>query len=271
MLLVLCDIDDLGALSVARHARLQGIDCQVLTAQELSFAVRRSHRLDAEGIRTEITLADGRTIRDADLSAVLNRLPAAPAGAWRHASAAEREYATAELHAFTLSWLSALVCPVRNRPAPESLGGAVLHPVVALAAAGASGLSCPRVHLRATTQADPASSILTAAAAAAGTGARAVHVVAIDGEVVAPEVPAAVRAGVRRFAEAVGAGQALLGVDFVVAGDQWWFAGSSPFADLALSPAVADRLLEVLGCTPGCAPGLDQNLLRDVEFEAVAS
>ena len=48
----------------------------------------------------------------------------------------------------------------------------------------------------------------------------------------------------------MGAGQALLGVDFVVGDNGWWFAGASPFADLTLDPAVADRVLEVLGCVP---------------------
>ena len=254
MLLVLCDIDDLGALNVARRARLRGVDVLVLTAQALSFAVRRSHRLDDRGSRTEITLADGRTVRDRDLTAVLNRLPGAPADAWQRAAPSERHYAVAELHAFTLSWLSALTCPVRNRPAPDCLAGPVRHPVVGLAAALASGLSCPPGYLRATSEADPASAILLAAARAAGPSGRGVHVVAIDGVIITPQVPDAVHVGVRRFAAAMAADRALLGVDFVVGDDGWWFAGAGPLADLTSHPAVADRVLDVLGCVPATIP-----------------
>jgi len=70
---------------------------------------RWSHRVDASGAaRTRITLPDGTLLDDGRTGAVLNRLQHIPAVGFGAASAKNRDYAHAELHALTASWLLSL-------------------------------------------------------------------------------------------------------------------------------------------------------------------
>ncbi|HEV8651809.1 MAG TPA: hypothetical protein VG276_21030 [Actinomycetes bacterium] len=253
MLLVLCGLDDPGALWFARRAVESGLDCSVVTSEALSYVRRISHQLGRDGVHTTVELIDGTVLVDelaagpGGVSGVLNRMLEPPAQAWQYAAPAERDYAAMELHAVVLSWLHGLRCPVRNRPEPDCLAGPVRHPFVAVAAAHAVGLSCPTVRFDSAAPLWPADALLAAAAAAAGRPARAVHVVCLDGEVLAPEVPEAVAGGVAAFTTRIGAGEALIGVDFVVGPSGWWFAGLTPLADLRAGGAVLfDRLIELL-------------------------
>ena len=243
MFVVLCDVADTGALWFAAGARRSGAGCVVVTSDLLSFARRRSHRLGAAGVSSIVALTDD-TIIDRP-AFVLNRLLGPPDAAWRRAAAVERNYATAELTAFTLSWLGGLDCPVRNRPDPNCLAGPAPHPLVLAAAAARAGLDCPDVtygtHRNASHDV-----LLEAAVQTAGRGTRPVHVVCLDGEVVGSAVPPRVADGLREFASTIRADQALIGVDFLVAGERWWFAGMSPFADLpAAGPELVHRLLSL--------------------------
>jgi hypothetical protein len=54
--------------------------------------------------------------------------------------AEEREYQAAELHAWLTYFLSALSCPVINRPSALSLGGPVLNPLGWLQLARSAGI-----------------------------------------------------------------------------------------------------------------------------------
>lgn len=235
MLLVLCPLNDPHALWFAGRALADGRLCTVLPTEKLSFARRRSHRLGGGGgsePRTVIELTDGTVVDGARVTGVLNRMIAPPADAWHHAPEAERDYATAELHAFSLSWLTGLRCPVRNRPTPECLAGPAPDPLRSWAAAQASGLSCAPVRMGAADPWHPAEAVLASARRASGPSARPVHAVCLDGTVLVPNVPARVAAGVAALCALLGARRALLGVDFLVDGDDWRFAGTSPLPDL---------------------------------------
>jgi hypothetical protein len=92
----------------------------------------------------------------------------------------------------------------------------------------------------------PAHYLLESAACASGRGARPVHGVCLDGEILNVAVPPHVAKGVRNFAIAVGVDEALVGIDFLVQEDKWWFAGMSPVADLRVGGApLLDRLLSL--------------------------
>ncbi len=89
--------------------------------------------------------ADGRFVaegapRPSDaLRAVVVRRPAVAAEELPWIAAEDREYATAEINAFLVAWLSARACPVLNRPTPTSLCGPAwsqLHWQLAAARAG---------------------------------------------------------------------------------------------------------------------------------------
>jgi len=251
MLLVMCGLDDASAQWFACRAVRSGVDCRILTTETLSYARRISHRLVGGEVRTGVLLADGTSLVDGEISGVLNRTLQAPAAAWQLAAPAERDYATMELHACTLSWLHALPCPVRNRPEPDCLAGPLRHPLVTVAAAHAAGLPCPEVRFDTAGPLSPADALLLAAAQAAGPKARPVHAVCLDGAVLGPEPPEPVVAGVRAFAARLGAGSALLGLDFVAGPGGWWFAGASPLPDLRVGgDALCRRLLELLAPSP---------------------
>ena len=247
MLLVLCGLDDAAALWFAHGARQRGIDCTVVTSEVLSFARRRSHRLGAGGVTSTVALADGTVVDHSSVGGVLNRLPAPPDLAWHRASVPERQYASAELHAFALSWLSSLPCPVRNRPADECLGGPAPHPMVVAQAAAAAGLLVAPIELGTGSCVPVHGAIASAARCAAGPSARVVQLVCVDGVAVHDGVPADVRAGIARLASAIGARDAVIGVDMLVNGSRWWFAGMTPYPELRLGGrALIDRLTDTL-------------------------
>ena len=68
-------------------------------------------------------VVDGLTRATRDLTGVLVRLPAVRPEHLPHIDSADREYAAAEMTAFLAYWLSALECPVVNRPTPTLLMG----------------------------------------------------------------------------------------------------------------------------------------------------
>lgn len=86
-----------------------------------------------------VTVA-GNAVPVTAIRAVVNALPAVMPGSLAVYEAEEREYQAAELHAWLAYFLSALSCPVLNRPSPLSLGGPVLNPLGWLHLARAAGI-----------------------------------------------------------------------------------------------------------------------------------
>lgn len=248
MLLILCSLDDLDALAFALRCRTVGIDHLLMTGEALSFSAHRSHRLrDGHPVRLNVAGAGGRIIRSEDLTGVLNRLVEPPAAAWRYAAAVERDYATTEMYAFVISALTGLRCPVRNRPTPGCLAGPMPHPIVLYAAARTAGMTCPDLRWTADGP-DSGPELSGAALAQAGPSGRVRQVLMLDCHVLTPAVPSAVADACRRLCRAVGAADALVGVDFAVRNDRWVFAGLSPVPGLRGLPEAAFRaVVEVLG------------------------
>jgi len=86
-------------------------------------------------------VVEGQRIKIADFRAVLVRRPAVLAEELIRIDSADRAYVAAETNAFLVAWLSALSCPVVNRPTTTSLCGPAwgeLHWRVAAARAGGS-------------------------------------------------------------------------------------------------------------------------------------
>jgi hypothetical protein len=274
MLLVLCAITDTDALWLADRIRKAGIEVAVVTGELLAFARKRSHRLGCGGVATSIELGDGTTITDENLTGVLNRLDGPPAAAWMYAAPAERDYAMAELHAFTLSWLSGLRCPVRNRPTATCLAGPAPHPWHAATAARRAGLAVPPLRLDTSmpTGDGLAWDSYRAAAAAAGVGGRPVQLVCLDGEPVTPfRLPAELPDRIRQFTRLIDADTDLIGLDFFVAprgperADTWWYAGVTSLASL---PAGGIPLVQriILLLAPDRVAGLDLAAGPDLEM-----
>lgn len=116
--LVLAHAADLGAMAVAARlaGRLGRAGVRVVRPEILSLA-RWSHRVDSRGrASTRIALPNAEPLVSEDLGAVFNRIRYLSLPRFRRASAKDRDYAGAELHAVVASWLA-------------GLGGRVVHSV----------------------------------------------------------------------------------------------------------------------------------------------
>jgi hypothetical protein len=107
-LLILAHATDTGASSVAAHlaGRLGSDKVRVVRPEVLGLA-RWSHRVGSRGRAfTRMTLPNAEPLVSAETGAVLNRIQYLSVPRFRSASAKDREYAAAELHAVVASWLA---------------------------------------------------------------------------------------------------------------------------------------------------------------------
>ncbi len=139
MRLLLCDAADRCAHWLAAGLAARGTDVEIVTTGELLEATRWIHRVGASGVELEVDLVDGRSIRSAALTSVVNRITYVPTHLLAAASE-DIEYATQELYAFWLSWLEGLPCLVINRATPVGLPGACLSNAEWVLRAGQCGL-----------------------------------------------------------------------------------------------------------------------------------
>ncbi len=118
---------------------------RLVSAADLGLAPRLSHRARTAGAETEIDLVDGTRLSSRRIGVVLNRIEGMLAPPFF--SSPDRAYATAELHAFVLSWLACLPCPVVNAAGPRGLAGPRLGLSEWLLLAGRSGLPTAATHV----------------------------------------------------------------------------------------------------------------------------
>jgi hypothetical protein len=121
----------------------------MLSSLDLALASHWSHRVGADGVSTDVRLANGTTIRSQDICGVFNRMSPIPPVAFLTFDKTDREYAQAEMHSLIVSWLASLKCPVVNRSSSHALSGSPLSPARWRVAAGRAGL--PTAAVRATT------------------------------------------------------------------------------------------------------------------------
>jgi hypothetical protein len=123
MFLVLCSATDISAIwAYLQLKKSLGRAIDLVTTETLVHALRWEHRITRADVSTRMTLADGRVIASSEIAAALNRIEQLPS-TFPNASAADRAYAAAELHAFFASWLHALPVPLWNRATPAGLSG----------------------------------------------------------------------------------------------------------------------------------------------------
>jgi hypothetical protein len=107
---------------IARAFAAQGgaHEIGVMTSFDLASAGWR-HRLGATHEGTAVV--GGRSVAVREIEGVLTRLAYVWESELTHIAAPDRAYVAGEMSAFLLAWLTALRCPVLNRPAPASLTG----------------------------------------------------------------------------------------------------------------------------------------------------
>ncbi len=129
MIVVLYNEPDIVAQQVLSElVSSTGVDeVMAVPAELLTVGARWHYRSYGGRSDSSVRLRDGRHIGSSRVRAVFNRLRWAPAP-WFE-SQKDREYATMEIFALTLSWLHSLPCPVVNPPSPRGLGGADRSPL----------------------------------------------------------------------------------------------------------------------------------------------
>lgn len=118
MLLIIASAWDPSAPALARRWSDEG--ARVLTPVDFS-RIGWHWRLGTSSAGAAVTqsgIFDAREIRG-----VLTRLPYVHEREIPHIAPADRAYVAAEIHAFLFAWLSALRCPILNRPVTFSLCG----------------------------------------------------------------------------------------------------------------------------------------------------
>lgn len=228
MWLVICEPTDMAALWAYEGLRRRGMaPLEIMSTEALVCSLRCEHRVGTDGASIVFEMADGRRWSGGDLRGVLNRAFAVPLSIWRQSPAADSLYVQQEMHAFFLSWLHCLPCPMFNAPSPLGLAGRWRMEAEWVCLAAQAGLSVPVFRQTSLDLLDESRgerrlrppgviprSLIVACGVACGTG-----------------VPAEVREGCIRLAKL--SGTDLLGVDFVQ-GDAglWTFAGATPAPDL---------------------------------------
>lgn len=120
----------------ALPVRLPDLEVRLLTPADLSSAGWEFR----PGCATGIAVAGGSPVATQGIAAVLVRLPWVREHDVLRVDAADRAYAAAEMSAFLLAWLSALPCPVVNRPSTSCLAGPLWRPQRWARAAASVGL-----------------------------------------------------------------------------------------------------------------------------------
>lgn len=118
MLVILAGSHDYAARTLL--ARWADRNVALLTCEDLSKAGWR-HYLDPNQESTAVI--SGKVVKKGDIDGVLTRLPFVPEDELTAISPEDRPFVTSEMHAFLVSWLSSLRCPVLNPPTPACLCG----------------------------------------------------------------------------------------------------------------------------------------------------
>jgi len=255
---------DASALWASQGLNARGLEpLERVSAEMLAQSQRWEHRVDAKSATIDITLADGRHIRNDAIQGVLNRLVCVPFEPLRLAHPADREYASQELTAFCLSWLYALPSPVINRATSQGLAGQWRHRSEWLWLAAHAGLPIPLY--RETSEASRDERDGQGRLVPPDTPVQTVFVVA--DQVVGATLPPHIRHGCRRLAEL--SHTALLGIEFAAgSAGPWTFAGATPMPDtslhaIELPDELAERCLRLAQALGLAFAGIDLKLTPD--------
>ena len=212
----------------------------------LGPGLRWDHRVGAHGASVQISFSEDRVISSGTVRGVLNRLREIPS--WRslrRLRAADRDYASQELAAFFLSWLSCLPQPVLNRPTPQGLAGRERHIAEWISLATVAGL--PTAPYWQSSRTYPT----TATEGISRSEVPPLDTVLVIDRYIFGAAPSTLLSACRRLATL--ATTPILGIAFTGgATGSWTFAGATPLPDLRAGgePAL-DALAEVLQAERG--------------------
>ena len=210
---------------------------EIITAEMLATGVHWKHTVGVNSADTVFTLPDGRTVHNATVRGVINRIMVAPTQHYSAASPSEQAYAIQEFSAFFLSWLNALPKPVFNPPSAQGLAGQWRHTSEWVWLAGQAGLPVKPYRQSSADRLD-----VTGMEPRLVPWGTPVHTLIVcDGTVTGALAPLDIQQACLRLATL--ANTPLLGIDFTVDESGWAFAGASPMPDLRLG---GSQLLDIL-------------------------
>jgi hypothetical protein len=226
LIVVVASRHDQGARTLAAS---QGTDrVALLTCEDLSVPGWR-HYVAAAG--TSVAVIDGREVPVEEITGVVTCLPNVSELELLHIVPSDRAYVAAEMTAFLLSWLSALSCPVLNRPSPTCLSGPYWRPEQWARLASRAGMRVQPVQRRVALALDAEPAVTQGVT------------VTVIGERCLGQADAATLAGARRLARAADVELLTVRVSGPEPGAA--FLGADPWPDLT-SQETADALLEHL-------------------------
>jgi hypothetical protein len=120
--------------------RLWPFGAGAITCDDLS---RAGWRFRPDAPDDSVAVIDGRIVPCREITGILTCWPFVDEAELGHVVPSDRAYVAAEMHAFLKAWLTAVPCPVLNRPAGDSLAGPLLWPARWSRAAAEAGLTLP--------------------------------------------------------------------------------------------------------------------------------
>lgn len=135
MIVVVASRHDAAAREIV--AKWSADNAALLTCEDLSTVGWR-HHLFHTGPSTAVV--SGKIVGESEIRGVLVRRPWLFEQELTHIAREDREYVTAEMNSFLISWLSHLSCPVLNRPAGTCLCGPAWRPQQWAQAAASVGM-----------------------------------------------------------------------------------------------------------------------------------
>ena len=147
--LLLANDGDATALRVAAALRARHADDSVarVTMRDLAQAHEFTQTLDGPRSRTTIRLRTGLTLDSDEIGVVLNRLRHVSVPQFTRSDRTDREYATMEMYALLISWLTSLRCPVVSRGGSSGLSAVPRSALEWFRLAANAGLRTPRLSM----------------------------------------------------------------------------------------------------------------------------
>jgi hypothetical protein len=146
--LLLANDGDATANRVAAmlRTRHQADAVALVTMRDLAQADELTQTMNGGGQpHTIIRLRTGVTIDSGDIGVVMNRLRYIAVPQFTRSNPADRNYATMEMYALLVSWLTSLRCPIVNRGDSSGLSAAPRNAFEWLRLAADAGLRTPRL------------------------------------------------------------------------------------------------------------------------------
>lgn len=130
MILIICDPSDDSALQLGGRLNSQCNDTvEVVTCEEIIYSPRFTHFLSTTSTDCPVHITRLDANNALKLSGIINRIAVPPRDHLLALTENDRDYAFQELFSALASWLSAIQCPVLNRPTAVSLSGPTYSPV----------------------------------------------------------------------------------------------------------------------------------------------